>query len=197
MNCDFLVLTWKNKGIVFIVKSFYVVFPCTPVYSIPFKWQQTSWIFQNLFSSLMIKYLLTKLGQARWENILLSFMKYGSCYIWSFCHNHEPNIFPSSPPTQSISTCPEHLNVYVRAGKMSGKPSKILCGIMENFAGIHFESLLPSINQNTMYNRGQVSNCILSVQTHSNYPPMIHQPNNFSVHTLKSYWKFACLLAWY
>lgn len=30
---------------------------------------------------------------------------------------------------------------------MSGKPSKILCGIMENFAGIHFESLLPSINQ--------------------------------------------------
>lgn len=104
MNCDFLVLTRKNKGIVFIVKSFYVVFPCTPFYSIPFKWQQTSWIFQNLFSSLMIKYLLTKLGQARWENILLSFMKYGSCYIWSVCHNHEPNIFPSSTPTQSIST---------------------------------------------------------------------------------------------
>lgn len=54
---------------------------------------------------------------------------------------------------------------------MSGKPSKILCGIMENFAGIHFESLLPSINQNTMYNRGQVSNCMQSVQTHSNFHP--------------------------
>ena len=89
----------------FYCKIFLCGFPLhTSLFQFPFKWQQTSWIFQNLFSSLMIKYLLTKLGQARWENILLSFMKYGSCYIWSVCHNHEPNIFPSSPPTQSIST---------------------------------------------------------------------------------------------
>ena len=47
----------------------------------------------------MIKYLLTKLGRAGWENIWLSVMAHGPHCARSVRHDREPNIFPSSPPT--------------------------------------------------------------------------------------------------
>ena len=47
----------------------------------------------------MIKYLLTKLGRAGWENIWLSVMAHGPRCARSVCHDLEPNIFPSGPPT--------------------------------------------------------------------------------------------------
>ena len=52
----------------------------------------------------MIYYLLTKLGRAGWENIWLKVMAYGPSAAKSVRHDFEPNIFPSSPPTSSIST---------------------------------------------------------------------------------------------
>ena len=42
---------------------------------------------------IMIKCLLTELGMA-----------HGPRHAQSMCHDHRPNIFPSGPPTQSIST---------------------------------------------------------------------------------------------
>ena len=47
----------------------------------------------------MIKYLLTKLGRAKWENISLSVMAHGPRCARSVRHDLEPNIFPSGPPT--------------------------------------------------------------------------------------------------
>ena len=44
-----------------------------------------------------IKCLFTELGQARRENIWLLVIQHGG-------HDLEPNIFPSGPPTQPIST---------------------------------------------------------------------------------------------
>ena len=52
----------------------------------------------------IIKYLLPESGRARWENIWLSVMVHGPRCAWSLCYYLEPNIFLSSPPTQSIST---------------------------------------------------------------------------------------------
>ena len=52
----------------------------------------------------MIKCLLTEFGRARRENIWLSVMKHGPRCARSVRHDLEPNIFPSGPPTQSIST---------------------------------------------------------------------------------------------
>ena len=52
----------------------------------------------------MIKCLLTDLGRAGRENIWPSVMAHGPRCARSVRHDHGPNIFPSSPPTQSVST---------------------------------------------------------------------------------------------
>ena len=52
----------------------------------------------------MIKCLLTELGWAGQENIWPSVMAHGPCCAQSVRHDLGPNIFPSGPPTQSIST---------------------------------------------------------------------------------------------
>ena len=52
----------------------------------------------------MIKCLLTKLGRAGRENIWPSVMAHGPRCARSVRHDLGPNIFPSGPPTQSIST---------------------------------------------------------------------------------------------
>ena len=45
----------------------------------------------------MIKYLLTKLGWAGWENISLSVVAHGPRCTQSVRHDLEPNIFPVRP----------------------------------------------------------------------------------------------------
>ena len=52
----------------------------------------------------MIKCLLTELGRAGRENIWPSVMAHGLRCARSVRHDLGPNIFPSGPPTQSIST---------------------------------------------------------------------------------------------
>ena len=52
----------------------------------------------------MIKCLLTELGRAGRENIWPEVMAYGPSTARSVRHDRGPNIFPSGPPTQSIST---------------------------------------------------------------------------------------------
>ena len=52
----------------------------------------------------MIKCLLTELGRAGRENIWPSVMGHGPSAARSVRHDLGPNIFPSGPPTQSIST---------------------------------------------------------------------------------------------
>ena len=52
----------------------------------------------------IIKCLLTELGQAGRENIWHSVMVHGPCCARSVHHVLGPNIFPSGPLTQSIST---------------------------------------------------------------------------------------------
>ena len=52
----------------------------------------------------MIKCLLTELGRAGRENIWPSVMAHGPRCARSVSHDLGPNIFPSGPPTQSIST---------------------------------------------------------------------------------------------
>ena len=46
----------------------------------------------------MIKYLLTKLGRAGWENVWFSVMVHGPRCARSVRHDLEPNIFPSPAP---------------------------------------------------------------------------------------------------
>ena len=55
-------------------------------------------------SGHMIKCLLTELGRAGRENIWLSVRTHGPRCARSVRPDLEPNIFPSGPPTQSIST---------------------------------------------------------------------------------------------
>ena len=50
----------------------------------------------------MIKCLLTDLGRGRRENIWHSVMAHGPRCARSVRHDLGPNIFPSSPPTQSM-----------------------------------------------------------------------------------------------
>ena len=52
----------------------------------------------------MIKCLLTELGRAGRENIWPLVMAHGPRCARSVRHDLGPNIFPSGPPTQSIST---------------------------------------------------------------------------------------------
>ena len=52
----------------------------------------------------IIKCLLTELGRAERENIWPSVMAHGLRCARSVRHDLELNIFPSGPPTQSIST---------------------------------------------------------------------------------------------
>ena len=52
----------------------------------------------------MIKCLLTELGRAGQENIWPSVMAHGPRCARSVRHDLGPNIFPSGPLTQSIST---------------------------------------------------------------------------------------------
>ena len=52
----------------------------------------------------IIKCLLTELGQTGRENIWHSVMVHGPRCARSVRHDLGPNIFPSGPPTQSIST---------------------------------------------------------------------------------------------
>ena len=56
------------------------------------------------FSGHMIKCLLTELGRAGRKNIWLSVRTHGPRFARSVRPDLEPNIFPSGPPTQSIST---------------------------------------------------------------------------------------------
>lgn len=58
----------------------------------------------STFRGPMIKCLLTDFDWVRQENFGLSVMRYISCCVRSIHHDFEPNIFLSSPPTQSIST---------------------------------------------------------------------------------------------
>ena len=64
----------------------------------------------------MIKCLLTELGRAGRENIWLSVMPHGLRCARSVRHDLEPNIFPSGPPTQSISTY-YHSRREIEAGR--------------------------------------------------------------------------------
>ena len=50
-----------------------------------------------------MKYLLPEIGRAD-KRVLILALGHGAHYDWSVCHALEPNIFPSGPPTQSIST---------------------------------------------------------------------------------------------
>ena len=59
--------------------------------------------FCNTKLGHMIKCLLTELGRAVQENIWLLVIT-GPLCAHSVRHDLEPNIFPSGPPTQSIST---------------------------------------------------------------------------------------------
>ena len=59
---------------------------------------------QKKCSGHMIKCLLTELGRAGRENIWLSVRTHGPRCARSVRPDLEPNIFPSGPPTQSIST---------------------------------------------------------------------------------------------
>ena len=52
----------------------------------------------------MIKCSLTELGRAGWENIWPSVMAHGPRCARSVRRDLGPNIFPSGPPTQLIST---------------------------------------------------------------------------------------------
>ena len=52
----------------------------------------------------MIKCLLTELGRAKRENIWPSVMAHGPRCARSVRRDLGPNIFPSGPPTPSIST---------------------------------------------------------------------------------------------
>ena len=52
----------------------------------------------------VIKCLLTELGQAEGENIWPPVMAHRPHCTRSICYDFGPNIFPSGPPTQSIST---------------------------------------------------------------------------------------------
>ena len=52
----------------------------------------------------VIKCLFTELGWAGTENIWHSVMVHGPCCTRSVRHDLGPNIFPSGPPTQSMST---------------------------------------------------------------------------------------------
>ena len=52
----------------------------------------------------MIKCLLTELGRSGQENIWPSVMAHGPRCARSVRYDLGPNIFPSGPPTQSIST---------------------------------------------------------------------------------------------
>ena len=52
----------------------------------------------------MIKWLLTELSQAGQENIWLSVRTYEPHYAQSVHPDRKPNIFPFSPPTQSLNT---------------------------------------------------------------------------------------------
>ena len=52
----------------------------------------------------MIKCLVTELGQTGRENIWLSVRTHGPRCARSVRPDLEPNIFPSGPPSQSIST---------------------------------------------------------------------------------------------
>ena len=63
----------------------------------------------------MIKCLLTELGRAGRENIWPSVMAHGPRCARFVRHDLGPNIFPSGPPTQSIST-------YSHAGKEQNEP---------------------------------------------------------------------------
>ena len=55
-------------------------------------------------SGHVMKCLLTELGRAGRENIWPSVMAHGPRCARSVRHDLGPNIFPSGPPTQSIST---------------------------------------------------------------------------------------------
>ena len=52
----------------------------------------------------LTKFLLTEFRQAGWESTWLSVTKQGSRCARSAGHNLEPNIIPSSPPTQLMIT---------------------------------------------------------------------------------------------
>ena len=65
----------------------------------------------------MIKCLLTELGRAGRENIWPSVMAHGPRCARSVRHDLGPNIFPSGPPTQSISTCIDPLASSARRCK--------------------------------------------------------------------------------
>ena len=71
---------------------------------------------QKKFSGHMIKCLLTELGRAGRKNIWLSVRTHGPRCARSVRPDLEPNIFPSGPPTQSISTyffCLATLPVFI------------------------------------------------------------------------------------
>ena len=57
----------------------------------------------------IIKCLLTELGRAGRENIWPSVIAHGPRCARSVRHDLGPNIFPSGPPTQSISTYYMHV----------------------------------------------------------------------------------------
>ena len=67
----------------------------------------------------MIKCLLTELGRAGRENIWPSVISHGPRCARSVRHDLGPNIFPSGPPTQSISTYNGMLKNYKNLSKTS------------------------------------------------------------------------------
>ena len=62
----------------------------------------------------IIKCLLTELGRAGRENIWPSVMAHGPRCARSVRHDLGPNIFPSGPPTQSISTYYDHMAFFLQ-----------------------------------------------------------------------------------
>ena len=73
----------------------------------------------------MIKCLLTELGRAGQENIWPSVMAHGPGCARSVRHDLEPNIFPSGPPTQSISTYDNPLRGILQKYSPRSTPTRI------------------------------------------------------------------------
>ena len=83
----------------------------------------------------IIKCLLTELGRAGRENIWPLVMAHGPRCARSVRHDLGPNIFPSGPPTQSIST------YYSRLGSQNNQMKKT-CGIIKTLTLQELPALL-------------------------------------------------------
>ena len=79
----------------------FVVIPRAPVYRVVFKKKNSKFLTQKIHT---IKCVMTELGRAGWEIFGSRSWHSDLCCARSVGHDLGPNIFPSCPPTQSISS---------------------------------------------------------------------------------------------